>query len=53
MTSLIVEKNKKNEQLVNILSISIPVAVAILIGIRTKNLGSVGELSAFLKHLES
>ena len=36
MTSLIVEKNNKNERLVNILSIVIPVAVALLIGIRTK-----------------
>ena len=41
MTSLIVEKNNKNERLVNILSIAIPVAVALLIGIRTKiDLGS-------------
>ena len=41
MTSLAVEKNTKNERLVNILSIAIPVAVAILIGIRTKiDLGS-------------
>lgn len=41
MTSLILEKNKKNEQLVNILSITIPVAVAILIGMRSKiDLGS-------------
>lgn len=36
MTSLIVEKNTKNERLVNILSIAIPIAVALLIGIRTK-----------------
>ena len=41
MASLAVEKNTKNERLVNILSIAIPVAVAILIGIRTKiDLGS-------------
>ena len=36
MTSLTLEKNNKNERLVNILSIVIPVAVALLIGIRTK-----------------
>lgn len=36
MTSLVLEKNTKNERLVNILSIAIPVAVAILIGVRTK-----------------
>lgn len=36
MNSLALEKNTKNEKLVNILSIAIPVAVAILIGIRTK-----------------
>ena len=36
MTSLALEKNTKNERLLNILSIAIPVAVAILIGIRTK-----------------
>lgn len=41
MTSLALEKNTKNERLVNVLSIAIPVAVAILIGIRTKiDLGS-------------
>lgn len=41
MTSLVLEKNTKNERLVNILSIAIPVAVAILIGVRTKiDLGS-------------
>jgi putative membrane protein len=34
--NLIVEKNAKNEKLLNILSIAIPVAVALLIGIRTK-----------------
>jgi putative membrane protein len=34
--NLIVEKNAKNERLLNILSIAIPVAVALLIGIRTK-----------------
>jgi putative membrane protein len=36
MTSLTVEKSNKNEKLLNILSIAIPVAVALLIGIRTK-----------------
>ena len=36
MNSLALEKNTKNERLVNILSIAIPVAVAILIGMRTK-----------------
>ena len=36
MNSLTLEKNTKNEKLVNVLSIAIPVAVAILIGIRTK-----------------
>lgn len=36
MNSLALEKNTKNEKLVNVLSIAIPVAVAILIGIRTK-----------------
>ena len=36
MNSLALEKNTKNEKLVNVLSITIPVAVAILIGIRTK-----------------
>jgi len=36
MTSILLEKNTKNERLVNILSITIPIAVAILIGIRTK-----------------
>ena len=41
MDSLIVGKNNKNERLVNALSIVIPVAVALLIGIRTKiDLGS-------------
>ncbi len=34
--NLVVEKNTKNEKLLNILSIVIPVAVALLIGIRTK-----------------
>lgn len=36
MNSLALEKNTKNEKLVNVLSVAIPVAVAILIGIRTK-----------------
>ena len=36
MAALVVEKNNKNERLVNVLSIAIPVAVALLIGIRTK-----------------
>jgi putative membrane protein len=36
MNSLILEKSAKNERLVKILSIAIPVAVALLIGIRTK-----------------
>lgn len=36
MTSIIIEKNNKNERLVNALSVVIPVAVAFLIGIRTK-----------------
>ena len=36
MTSITVEKNNKNERLVNALSIVIPIAVAFLIGIRTK-----------------
>jgi putative membrane protein len=36
MTSLTVEKSTKNEKVLNILSIAIPVAVALLIGIRTK-----------------
>jgi len=36
MTSIIIEKNNKNERLVNALSIVIPIAVAFLIGIRTK-----------------
>ena len=41
MDSLIVGKNNKNERLVNALSIVIPIAVALLIGIRTKiDLGS-------------
>ncbi|MCU0469844.1 MAG: DUF420 domain-containing protein [Arcicella sp.] len=41
MQSLTLEKNVKTERLVNILSIAIPIAVALLIGIRTKvELGS-------------
>jgi putative membrane protein len=36
MTSLTIEKSTKNEKVLNILSIAIPVAVALLIGIRTK-----------------
>jgi putative membrane protein len=36
MASLTVEKSIKNEKILNILSIAIPVAVALLIGIRTK-----------------
>jgi putative membrane protein len=36
MTSLTLEKSTKNEKVLNILSIAIPVAVALLIGIRTK-----------------
>lgn len=36
MTTLSVEKNEKNEKLVNVLSIAIPLAVAVLIGVRTK-----------------
>jgi len=36
MTALALEKNTKNERLLSILSIAIPLAVAILIGIRTK-----------------
>jgi putative membrane protein len=36
MTSLTLEKSAKNEKVLNILSIAIPVAVALLIGIRTK-----------------
>ncbi len=36
MISLTVEKSTKNEKILNILSIAIPVAVALLIGIRTK-----------------
>jgi putative membrane protein len=36
MSPLILEKSAKNERLVKILSIVIPVAVALLIGIRTK-----------------
>lgn len=36
MTSIIIEKNNKNERLVNALSVVIPIAVAFLIGIRTK-----------------
>lgn len=36
MTSLTLDKSTKNTRLVNILSITIPIAVALLIGIRTK-----------------
>ncbi len=36
MASLVVEKNEKNEKLVNLLSAAIPLAVAVLIGVRTK-----------------
>ena len=41
MSSFSIQKDKKNEKLVNILSIAIPLAVALLIGIRQKiDLGS-------------
>jgi len=47
--SLVVEKNDKNEKLVSILSIAIPVAVALLIGVRTKI--NLGEWTKILPHL--
>jgi putative membrane protein len=47
--NLIVEKNAKNERLLNILSIAIPVAVALLIGIDKKI--NLGEWTKILPHI--
>jgi putative membrane protein len=41
MASFSIQKDKKNDKIVNVLAIAIPVAVALLIGIRQKiDLGS-------------
>jgi putative membrane protein len=49
MNPIILEKSTKNENLVKILSIVIPVAVALLIGIRTKI--DLGEWTKTLPHV--
>ena len=43
------EATKKNDQLINVLSVAIPVAVAILIGIQTKI--SLGQWTKVLPHV--
>ncbi|MEA5258102.1 DUF420 domain-containing protein [Arcicella aquatica] len=47
--SLVVEKNEKNEKLLSILSIAIPVAVAILIGLPQRI--NLGEWTKILPHV--
>ncbi len=49
MASIKLEKDKKNEKLVNVLAIAIPLAVALLIGIRTKV--DLGSWTKILPHL--
>jgi putative membrane protein len=49
MASIKLEKNETNEKLVNILAIAIPLAVALLIGIRTKI--DLGSWTKILPHL--
>lgn len=49
METVLIEKQKKANQLINILSIAIPVAVAILLGIRQKV--DLGSWTTYLPHL--